>query len=120
MDWLRPAEQFLHRRGVGCACAATAGTCATIWAVAEALGTFTRVEGVEPTNQAAERARRPAVLRRQRWFGKHREAGGQYGSRLLSVVQPLKVQGGSVLEYLQQALEAQRHDLPTPKLFPTN
>jgi len=119
LAWLRPEVQTLLERGAGCACAETAGTCAKILEVEEALWTFARVEGVEPTNNAAERALRPAVLRRKRSFGNHSEAGCQYVSRLLSVVQTLKRQGRSVLEYLQAALEAQRHGLPIPKLFPT-
>ena len=118
LEWLRPEVQELLRRGAGCACAATAGTCAKILEVEEALWTFARVEGLEPTNNAAERALRPAVLRRKRSFGNHSAAGCAYVSRLLSVVQTRKRQGRSVLEYLQQALEAHRHGLPTPKLFP--
>ena len=34
-----------------------------------ALSTFARVDGVEPTNNAAERARRPAMLWRKGSFG---------------------------------------------------
>jgi transposase len=119
LDWLRPDVHVLLQRGTACACAETAGTCAKILEVEEALWTFARVEGLEPTNNAAERALRPAVLRRKRSFGNHREAGGRYVSRLLSVVQTRKRQGLSALEYLQQALEAHRHGLPIPKLFPT-
>jgi transposase len=118
LAWLRPEVQALLERGAGCACAETAGTCAKILEVEEALWTFARVEGVEPTNNAAERALRPAVLRRKRSFGNHSEAGCQYVSRLLSVVQTLKRQGRSVLEYLQQALEAHRHGQPIPRVFP--
>ena len=117
--WLRPEVQVLLARGAGCACAETAGTCAKILEVEEALWTFAQVEGLEPTNNAAERALRPAVLRRKRSFGNSSEAGCLYVSRLLSVVQTRKRQGRSVLEYLQQALEAYRHGLPIPELFPT-
>jgi transposase len=119
VEWLRVEVQALLRQGARCGCAATAGTCAKILEVEPALWTFARVEGVEPTNNAAERALRPAVLRRKRSFGNHSESGCQYVSRLLSVVQTLKRQGRSVLEYLQAALEAQRHSLPAPQLFPT-
>jgi transposase len=118
LEWLRPEVHELLRRGAGCACAETAGTCAKVLEVEAALWTFARVEGLEPTNNAAERALRPAVLRRKRSFGNHSEAGCQDVSRLLSVVQTRKRQGRSVLEYLQQALEAPRHGLPFPKLFP--
>jgi transposase len=119
VKWLRPEVQTLLQNGAGCACAETAGTCAKILEVEPALWTFARVEGLDPTNNAAERALRPAVLRRKRSFGNSSEAGCQYVSRLLSVVQTVKRQGRSVLEYLQAALEAQRHSLPIPKLFPT-
>jgi transposase len=120
LAWLRPEVQGLLERGAACVCAATAGTCAKIQEVEAALWTFARVEGLEPTNNAVERALRPAVRRRKRSFGNHRAAGCRYVSRLLSVVQTRKRQGGSVLEYLRQALEAHRHGLPTPKLFPAN
>lgn len=118
LKWLRPEVRSLLEQGAGCACAATAGACARILEVEEALWTFTRVEGLEPTNNAAERALRPAVLRRKRSFGNHSEAGCQYVSRLLSVVQTLRRQGRSALNYLQAALEAQRHGLPAPPLCP--
>ncbi len=118
LEWLRPEVQELLHDGAACACAETAGTCAAILGVEEALWTFARVEGLEPTNNAAERALRPAVLRRKRSFGNSSEAGCRYVSRLLSVVQTRRRQGQSVLAYLQQALEAYRHGLPTPKLFP--
>ena len=118
LQWLRPEVRTLLRSGAACACMETAGTCAKILEVEEALWTFAQIEGLEPTNNAAERALRPAVLRRKRSFGNHSEAGCRYVSRLLSVVQTRKLQGRSVLEYLQQTLEAHRHGLPIPKLFP--
>jgi hypothetical protein len=86
--------------------------------VEEALGTLARVAGLGPTNDAAERALRPAVRRRQRGFGKHREAGCQDVSRLRSVVPARQRPGRSVRESRPQALEAPRHGLPLPKLFP--
>jgi len=116
LERLRPEVQGVLEAGAGCACAPTAGTCAKILGVEPALWTFARVEGLEPTNNTAERALRPAVLRRKRSFGNSSESGCQYVSRLLSVVQTLRRQGRSVLEYLQAALEAQRHRLPIPKL----
>ncbi len=119
LDWLRPEVQALLERGTRCGCAATAGTCVKILEVEAALWTFAGVDGLEPTNNAAERALRPAVLRRKRSFGNHSAAGCRYVSRLLSVVQTLRAQGRPILDYLQTALEAQRHGLPTPSLFPT-
>jgi hypothetical protein len=98
-QWGTPPHPPLLERGAACACAATAGTCAKIQEVEAALWTFARVEGLEPTSNAAERALRPAVLRRKRSFGNHSAAGCRYVSRLLSVVQTRKRQGHSVLDY---------------------
>src|SRR5262249_2542390 len=118
--WLRAEVRALLEAGVGCACAKTAGVGQAVLKVGPALWTCARHGGVEPTNNAAERALRPAVLRRKRSFGNHSEAGCHYVSRLLSVVQTLKRHGRSVLEYLQQALEAHRHGLPIPSVFPVS
>jgi len=118
LERLRGEVQALLTQGAACACAETAGTCAKMLEVDEALWTFATVPGLEPTNNAAERALRPAVLRRKRSFGNHSEAGCAYVGRLLSVVQTLKLQGRSVLDYLQTAVDAYRHGLPIPKLFP--
>jgi transposase len=119
VERLRGEVQALLTQGVACACAETAGTCAKMLEVEEAFWTFARVKGMEPTNNAAERALRPAVLRRKRSFGNQSEAGCAYVGRLLSVVQTLKLQGRPVLDYLQTAVEAHRHGLPIPKLFST-
>src|SRR5262249_57657866 len=53
------------RRGVACGCAETAGTCRELLAGETHLWTFVRVEGVEPTNNDAERALRHGVIYRQ-------------------------------------------------------
>ena len=85
----------------------------------EALWTFARQEGVEPTNNAAERALRPAVIKRKRSFGCHSEEGCRFVEPLLSVTQTLRMQGRPVLDYLVEALVAHRHDLPAPQLLAT-
>ena len=96
----------------------TAATCRGLLALEPAMWTFAYHEGLEPTNNTAERALRPAVLWRKRSFGCHSEEGCRYVERLLTVVQTLRLQGRDVLDYLQAALTAHRHGLPTPKLLP--
>jgi hypothetical protein len=54
----------------------------TLW---PALWTFAVIEDVEPTNNAAERALRPAVLWRKRCFGAQSEAGNTFVERILTV-----------------------------------
>jgi transposase len=50
-----------------------------------ALWTFVSVEGVEPTNNAAERALRPAVLWRKSCFGADSSAGNGFVAKILTV-----------------------------------
>src|SRR5436190_5670750 len=115
--WLRAEVRALLEEGAGCACAKTAGVCAEILKLEEALWTFARHEGLEPTNNAAERALRPAVIKRKRSFGCHSEEGCRFVERLLSVTHTLRLQQRPVLDYLVDALVAHRHALPAPKLL---
>lgn len=117
-ELIRPEVQAMLRQGSRCSHAPSAGTCAAILGLEEALWTFAYHEGVEPTNNAAERALRPAVLKRKKSFGNHSAAGCEYVARLLSVVQTLRRRSAAVLDYLTQALEAHRHGLPAPELPP--
>jgi transposase len=114
--WLRAEVVDLLGQGAACACAKTAGVCAEILKLEPALWTFVYQEGVEPTNNAAERALRPAVIKRQRSFGCHSEAGCRFVERLLSVTQTLRLRQRPVLDYLVEALVAHRHGLPVPEL----
>ena len=78
----------------------TRRTCANILKVERSLWTFVRVEGVEPTNNAAERALRRAVLWRRKSFGTQSAEGSRFVGRVLTAVQTLRQQGRDVLEFL--------------------
>jgi transposase len=83
-----------------------------------ALWTFARVEGVEPTNNVAERALRPAVLWRKGSFGSDSQAGSRFAERLLTVVASCRQQGRPVLEFLVAAGEAAAlRSSPPPSLL---
>jgi hypothetical protein len=99
--------------------AKTVRTCQQLLKVEPALWTFVTMDGVEPTNNAAERALRPAVLWRKNSFGAQSEAGSLFVSRMLTVVTSLRSQNRPVLEYLVQACRATRQGQPTPSLLPT-
>ncbi|MBV9122289.1 MAG: IS66 family transposase, partial [Planctomycetes bacterium] len=114
---IREDVVLLLRQGRGCGCAKTAAVCREVLAVEPALWTFTRVEGVEPTNNAAERALRPAVLWRKRSFGCASAEGCRFVERMLTAVQTLRLQQRRVLDYLTEALTAHRAGLPAPKLL---
>jgi transposase len=115
---IRPDVASLLRRGLRCRCAATRGTCRELLAWEPSLWTFAFVEGVEPTNNHAERLLRGAVLWRKGSFGSSSEGGCRFVERMLTVVQTLRLQGRPVLTYLYEALCAHRQELPAPKLLP--
>src|SRR4051812_45987343 len=83
-----------------------------------ALWTFARVDGVEPTNNVAERALRPAVLWRKGSFGSDSEAGSWVAERLLTVVAPCRQQGRSLLGLLMAAVAATLQGTGRPSLLP--
>src|SRR3954468_8339439 len=71
-----------------------------------ALWTFAWVEGVEPTNNVAERALRPVVLWRKGSFGSDSEVGSRFAERVLTVVATGRQQGRSLLGLLMAAVAA--------------
>ena len=83
-----------------------------------ALWTFAHIDGVEPTNNAAERALRPAVLWRKGSFGTQSDAGSRFVERIMTVAATCKQQGRSLLDFLVAATTATRLGLPPPSLLP--
>jgi transposase len=111
-------KRLLHilREGRAGPDSSTAQFCGRLLKLDEALWTFVRVPGVEPTNNHAERTLRPAVLWRKSSFGNNSEAGCRFTERILTVVQTLRLQKRNVLDYITQAVQAARLGLPSPKL----
>ena len=83
-----------------------------------ALWTFVVVEGVEPTNNAAEQALRPAVLWRKGSFGTHSDAGSRFVERMLTVTATCRQQGRDLFAFLVEAITAAQHGHPPPSLLP--
>ena len=71
-----------------------------------ALWTFAEIEGVEPTNNAAERAVRKGVLWRKESFGSHSAEGSRFAQRMLTVSESLRAQRRSILAFLETAIRA--------------
>jgi transposase len=113
----REGEQLLEA-GSRCGVSNTEGTCHEILKRREALWTFVQVEGVEPTNNAAERAIRPGVQRRKISFGTQSEAGSRFVESMMTVVATLKPRKRNVLEYLTAAHEAALRGEAAPSLLP--
>jgi transposase len=81
-----------------------------------ALWTFTEVEGVEPTNNRAERGLRGAVIYRKVSLGSQSEPGERFAERMLSVSQTCRLQGRSLFGFLVEAITASSRASPTPSL----
>jgi len=122
-SYMRPLRQEVERlleAGSRCGVPKTEGTCRDILKRREALWTFVQVEGVEPTNNAAERSIRPGVLWRKGSFGTQSAAGSRFVESMLTVVATLKQQQRNVLEYLTAACEAALRGEAAPSLLPAS
>jgi transposase len=113
---VRQAVRRALRRGRACGCSKTAGTCKELLAHEGWLWTFVSVEGVEPTNNTAERAERQGVLWRKTSGGTDSPHGSRFVERVLTVVQTCRQQGKDVLQYLSACIEAWRHGRAPPPL----
>jgi transposase len=81
-----------------------------------ALWTFVSVDGVEPTNNAAERALRGPVIYRKLSHGTQSEDGEQFIERALSASVTCRLQDRSMFAYLRELLHAHAHGDPLPTL----
>jgi transposase len=114
---LRRRVAALLRRGADSGVTKVKHFCRNLAKVERALWTFARVDGVEPTNNHAERMLRPAVIWRKTCFGSHGQGGCRYAERMLTAVQTLRLGGRPVLAFLTDALHAHRNALPSPALI---
>lgn len=118
---MRPIRRRVARllkAGQTCGAAKTEGVCREVLKVYDALWTFVRVEGVEPTNNTAERAIRPGVLWRKGSFGTQSAQGSRFVEAMMTVVATLKQQHRNALAYLTDACQAAYMGLPAPSLLP--
>jgi transposase len=118
MSPLRREVERLLDVGSRCGVPPTEGTCRALLKRREALWTFVQVEGVEPTNNAAERSIRPGVQRRKISFGTQSEEGSRFVESMMTVVATLQQQHRSVLAYLTAAHEAALRGEAAPSLLP--
>jgi transposase len=105
-------------RGERCGCAKTAGTCRELLDREVSLFVFAFAAGVEPTNNAAERAVRHGVLWRKQSGGPRSAAGAAYLAHIWSVVETCRQHGRNVWEYLAACVAAADHSRPLPDLLP--
>jgi transposase len=118
MARLRHEVKAVLDDGARCDCPRTRGTCAEILRLEESLWTFARAPGVPPTNDAAERAERHAVIWRRISGGTDSAQGSRFVERMLTVVATRRQRGRDVLDYLRSCFEAARSGQAIPSLLP--
>lgn len=119
---MRPVQVQVGRLlkdGSQCGHPKVEATCRDILTLAPALWTFVRRAGVEPTNNAAERALRSCVLMRKTSFGTHSEEGSRFIERMLTVAATLRQQKRNVVNYVTDAVERSFQGQRVPSLLPT-
>ena len=118
MEPLRYSFREELERGRRSRCPKTAATCGELLARERALWTFVRVVGVDPTNNAAERRLRHAVLWRKGSYGTQSYHGSRFVEAILTVVTTCQQQGRNVLAYLTACCRAYDRGRVSPSLVP--
>ena len=116
---MRPIRQQINAlllRGYGNAL--TYGFCKELVEHGTHLWTFVDIEGVEPTNNAAEQALRHAVIWRKLSFGTQSASGSRFVERLLTVIETCRRQSRNVFTWLTDAVHAHIQQQPAPSLLP--
>jgi transposase len=115
---LRAEVREALTQGAACCCRQTAATCRDLLAQEPKLWAFVWREGIEPTNNAAERALRHAVLWRKGSGGTDSSRGSRFVERILSIRETCRQQGRGLLEYLVECCQAHLEGKVGPSLLP--
>lgn len=118
--WMAPLRQqveALLAQAVAADVAGLSGSCADILEHRAALWLFVEQQGVEPTNNHAEREIRAFVLWRKRSFGTQSARGNCFAENLMTVAHTARKQKRNVLALLADCCTAARERRPPPSLF---
>lgn len=114
---VRAQVETLLERAVAAKVRGLSGSCADILEHREALWTFVERDGVEPTNNHAERELRGIVLWRRRSFGSQSERGDDFAARMMTIAHTARKQGREVLDFLAACCAPRPEGAPAPSLF---
>jgi transposase len=109
---VRRTVERLLLRGVGSGNRSLVGICRELYEHRSRLWAFVYHDGVEPTNNASERALRHAVIWRKLSFGTQSAGGSRFVETMLTIIETCRQQQRSVFDYLVEAIQA-RHDRRT-------
>jgi transposase len=117
MGPIRTGVESLLLRGAFSGHRRLVGMCEELYGHRDRLWTFLDQEGVEPTNNASERALRPAVIWRKLSFGTQSAGGSRFVERMLTVVETCRQRGRDVLAFVTEAVRAHHAHQDAPSLL---
>src|SRR5271169_3061596 len=82
------------------------GMCRELYTHRDWLWTFLEAPGVEPTNNASERALRHAVIWRKLSFGTQSAAGSRFVETMLTTIETCRQQDRNVFAFVTEAVRA--------------
>lgn len=109
---------FWLQQGQTCACKKTLHTCTNMLKFQGALFTFVYHEGVDPTNNFAERSLRSYVIWRKISFGTQGETGNHFVERMMTTTLSCNLQQRNVFDFLIDAVTSHYANNKTPSLLP--
>lgn len=115
---VRRTVERLLLRGIQSGNRSFVGMCRELYEHRSWLWGFVRHEGVQPTNNASERALRHAVIWRKLSFGTQSANGSRFVETMLTVIETCRQQKRSVFDYLVEAIQARSDKRMTPSLLP--
>ena len=120
--YLRLRDEIVSALEAGSRCRhpQTAELCRTLGNHCYSLFLFAEVDGVAPTNNAAEQSLRRAVIFRKLCFGTERGSGSDVLAATFSVVETCRRLGRDTHDYLHQAIAAHFQNHPAPRLIINN
>jgi transposase len=105
-------------RGMRCRDSDVAGVCGHIFDRFDALWTFLKRDGIQPTNNDAERALRHAVIWRKLSFGTQSATGSRFVECLLTVIETCRQQSRPVWDFATHACQSFSQGQPAATLLP--
>jgi transposase len=114
---VRLQVEALLERAVAAGVRDLSGSCEDILVHRDALWTFVEHDGVEPTNNHAERELRGFVLWRRRSFGSQSVRGDRFAERLMTIAHTARKQGRDVLAFLTACCSPRAVQMPQPSLL---
>jgi transposase len=113
----REVERLLLR-GMNSGNHSIVGMCRELYEHRDWLWAFVRIEGVEPTNNASERALRHAVIWRKLSFGTQSADGSRFVETMLTVIETCRQQKRSAFAFVAEAVQASFARQKAPSLLP--